>query len=188
MTTFLSLGLTVENNIIVSLVEVSPSTLIELKLVSRCECNKFFKTFFENKRGRIVYRKNCNHAEQDRLAAEQAEREKAERDRFFASLKQVENRATEPWTVDAVAYLHHPLRAKEAIGYLQPSLALMQEIQATGDIFFPRQFITATLNGHSSMEAAGIVRQFLETRPNYPPRLKRKILMAADMVFRAASR
>ena len=47
MTTFLSLGLTVENNIIVSLVEVSPSTLIELKLVSRCECNKFFKTFFE---------------------------------------------------------------------------------------------------------------------------------------------
>ena len=114
--------------------------------------------------------------------------EKAERDRFFASLKQVENRATEPWTVDAVAYLHHPLRAKEAIGYLQPSLALMQEIQATGDIFFPRQFITATLNGHSSMEAAGIVRQFLETRPNYPPRLKRKILMAADMVFRAASR
>ena len=90
--------------------------------------------------------------------------------------------------MDAVAYLHHPLRAKEAIGYIQPSLALMQEIQATGDIFFPRQFITATLNGHSSMEAAGIVRQFLETRPNYPPRLKRKILMAADMVFRAASR
>jgi len=38
----------------------------------------------------------------------------------------------------------------------------MEEIQATGDIFFPRQWIGATLGGHRSAEAAAIVRRFLE--------------------------
>jgi aminopeptidase N len=60
----------------------------------------------------------------------------------------------------------------------------MEEIQATGDIFFPRQFISATLSGHQSAKAAEIVEAFLAERPNYPPRLKNKILMAADLLFR----
>lgn len=111
--------------------------------------------------------------------------DKTVRDTFFAGLAEVENRATEPWTVDAVRYLHHPLRAATALPYIEPSLELLQEIQATGDIFFPRQFITATLEGHSSLEAAVVVRQFLKERPNYPPRLRNKILMAADALFRA---
>ena len=108
------------------------------------------------------------------------------RDRFFESLQQVENRATEPWVVDAVAYLHHPLHRETSLNYLLPSLELMEEIKATGDIFFPRQFITATFSGHSSPEAAAIVRQFLDERADYPYRLRNKILMAADLLFRAA--
>ncbi len=113
--------------------------------------------------------------------------DKETRDRFFASLAEVENRATEPWTVAAVGYLHHPLRASAALDYIEPSLALMQEIQATGDIFFPRQFITATLSGHNSLKAAVTVRQFLKDRPDYPPRLRNKILMAADALLRASN-
>ena len=60
----------------------------------------------------------------------------------------------------------------------------MEEIQATGDIFFPRRWIGATLSGHQSPEAAAIVRTFLEERPDYPYRLRNKILMAADLLFR----
>jgi aminopeptidase N len=86
--------------------------------------------------------------------------------------------------VDAVTYLHHPLLAEQSIQYILPSLELLEEIQATGDIFFPRQWIGATLNGHQSPEAAAIVRQFLEERPDYPYRLRNKILMAADLLFR----
>ena len=95
------------------------------------------------------------------------------------------NRSVEPWVVDAVAYLHHPLRTDESFDYLLPSLVLMEEIKATGDIFFPRQFISATLGGHQSLEAAQVVRDFLAERPDYPFRLKNKILMAADLLFRA---
>lgn len=106
------------------------------------------------------------------------------RDSFFYSLKEVENRHYEPWVVDAVGLLHHPLRAESSISYIRPSLEWLQEIQATGDIFFPRQWIGATLNGHRSPEAARIVRDFLEEHPDYPPRLRNKILMAADLLLR----
>ncbi len=106
---------------------------------------------------------------------------------FFASIEEEENRATEPWVVDAVGYLHHPIRAEASIAYLRPSLELMEEIKATGDIFFPRQFITATLGGYQSEAAAKIVRTFLEEQPAYPYRLRNKILMAADLLFRAAN-
>jgi aminopeptidase N len=109
-----------------------------------------------------------------------------QRDTFFASLKLLENRGTEPWAVDAVGYLHHPLRAQQSIYYLPESLALLEEIQATGDIFFPGQFITAILHGHQSAEAARIVEDFLAARPDYPYRLKNKILMAADLLLRTA--
>ena len=111
----------------------------------------------------------------------------AVRDSFFESLKKEENRQYEPWVVDAVGYLHHPLRAWSALKYIRPSLELLEELQATGDIFFPRQWIGATLNGHQSPEAAAIVRDFLEERPDYPYRLRNKILMAADLLFRATS-
>jgi aminopeptidase N len=108
------------------------------------------------------------------------------RDAFFAGFKHPENRETEPWVVDAAAYLNHPLHYPYSEDYLQRSLELMEEIQATGDIFFPRQFITATLSGHQSAKAAKIVEDFLLERPDYPQRLKNKILMAADLLFRTS--
>lgn len=110
----------------------------------------------------------------------------SERDAFFESLKDPENRAVEPWVGEAVGYLHHPLRAEAALKYIRPSLELMEEIQVTGDIFFPRQWIGATLSGHNSSEAAQLVRDFLAENPDFSYRLKNKILMAADPVFRSA--
>lgn len=106
------------------------------------------------------------------------------RDAFFDGFKHPENRGTEPWVVAAAAYLNHPLHYPYSEDYLQRSLELMQEIQATGDIFFPRQFITAVLSGHQSAKAAKIVEDFLSERPDYPPRLRNKILMAADLLFK----
>ncbi|HKK75101.1 MAG TPA: M1 family aminopeptidase, partial [Saprospiraceae bacterium] len=110
----------------------------------------------------------------------------SERDAFFESLKDPENRAVEPWVGEALGYLHHPLRAESALKYIRPSLEMMEEIQATGDIFFPRSWIGATLSGHHSPEAAQIVRDFLAENPDFSYRLKNKVLMAADPVFRSA--
>ncbi|MEZ4983747.1 MAG: M1 family aminopeptidase [Saprospiraceae bacterium] len=106
-------------------------------------------------------------------------------DTFFNTIRLPENRVTEPWVVDGLSYLNHPLKADYSIKYLPDCLAMMQEIQATGDIFFPRQFITAALSGHQSKEAANTVRHFLSVQKDYPYRLRNKILMASDLLFRA---
>lgn len=108
-----------------------------------------------------------------------------ERDAFFESLKKPENREKEAWVLDGISYLHHPLRQKSALKYLRPSLNMLQEIQLTGDIFFPTRWTQGTFSGHSSKEAAGIADAFLNENKNYPYYLKNKILQATDMLDRA---
>jgi len=110
-----------------------------------------------------------------------------ERDAFFESLKEVENRQTESWVLSALGYLHHPLRTEESEKYLLPSLELLEEIQVTGDIFFPSRWLDANLSNYSSDSAVKTVRNFLDERPDYNPQLKMKILQSADMMFRANS-
>lgn len=110
----------------------------------------------------------------------------AGRERFFESLREASNREREPWVLAAVGYLHHPLRRAHARELIEPGLALVEEIQRTGDIFFPKRWLDATLGGHNTPEAARTVRAFLEARPDYPPRLRAKILQSADRLFRAA--
>ncbi|MDA2927030.1 M1 family aminopeptidase [Acidobacteria bacterium AH-259-G07] len=107
-------------------------------------------------------------------------------DGFFQSLRDVKNRRHEPWVLEGLALLHHPLRAKRSEKHILPSLELLEEIQRTGDIFFPMGWISTTLSGHRSRSAANTVESFLSARPHYPRRLRLKILQAADGLFRAA--
>ena len=111
--------------------------------------------------------------------------ELATRDAFFASLKDPATRKKEAWVQEALSYLHHPLRANTSIRYLNESLNMLQDIQRTGDIFFPAAWLNATLGSYQSAEAAGLARKFLQANPAYPPKLKAKILQAADPLFRA---
>jgi len=110
--------------------------------------------------------------------------DQAERDRFFQSLLQEENREHEPWVDQAIALLNHPLRQEEALKFIRPGLNELQEIQQTGDIFFPKSWLDNLLKGHNSKEAASIVRQFLTDHPDYPENLKMKILQSADHLMR----
>ena len=83
-------------------------------------------------------------------------------------------------------YLHHPLRAAASEKHLETSLVLVREIQRTGDIFFPKRWMDATLSGHQSESAAATVRTFVAgLPPEYPERLRRIILSSADDLFRA---
>ena len=61
---------------------------------------------------------------------------------------------------------------------------MLEEIKISGDIFFPGNWISTTLAGHSSAEAWQLVIRFLEERPNYPEDLKLKILQASDHLYR----
>lgn len=111
--------------------------------------------------------------------------EQGVRDRFFGSLADESNRETESWVLTALASLHHPLRVQESERYLLPSLELLQEIQVTGDIFFPKRWLDETLTNYRSASAVRTVRSFLESRPDYNAQLRMKILQAADTMFRA---
>jgi aminopeptidase N len=113
----------------------------------------------------------------------------AVRGAFFESLRDVKNRRREPWVLEGLAYLHHPLRAASSEQYIPQSLAMLQEIQRTGDIFFPKRWMDTTLSGHRSASAAKMVRDFLAALPrDYPDRLRRIILSSADDLFRASTR
>ena len=121
------------------------------------------------------------------FAAPALSADRQRRDEFFRSLTSRSNRDHEAWVLEGVRYLHHPLRARDAESYIGPSLELLQEIQRTGDIFFPKRWMDATLGGHSSVAAADTVRSFVASRrADYPDRLRRIILSSADGLFRAA--
>jgi aminopeptidase N len=113
-------------------------------------------------------------------------RDDAVRDAFFESLRDVRNRSHEPWVLDGLAALAHPLRAHHAVKYIRPGLELLPEIQRTGDIFFPRRWVDALLSGHSSPDASAEVEAFLAASPALAPRLQAIVLQAADDLFRSA--
>ena len=112
--------------------------------------------------------------------------DRAVRDSLFRTFAQVENRRRESWVLDAQSAMNHPLRARAARENLEAALALTAEIQATGDIFFPLNWLNATLGGHRSAEAAAIVADFLQTHQELAPRVRGKMLQASDDLFRAA--
>jgi aminopeptidase N len=109
----------------------------------------------------------------------------AVRDTFFKGLSDAKNRAREAWVLEALGYLHHPLRASASEKYVLPSLELLRDIQRTGDIFFPKRWMDATLSGHRAPAVARTVQRFLDRLdPSYPDRLRRIILSSADDLFR----
>jgi aminopeptidase N len=110
----------------------------------------------------------------------------AVRERAFERFRDVDNRRREPWVLESLVYLNHPLREAHAKRFVAPALQMLREIQRTGDIFFPTRWMDSTLWGHRSPEVAAEVRSFLKTEKNYPTRLRWTILATADELFRAA--
>ncbi|CAH0154088.1 Aminopeptidase N [Pedobacter sp. Bi27] len=108
-----------------------------------------------------------------------------ERDNFFNGLKDRKNRQKEAWVTTALSYLHHPIRQTSSIRYLKESLDLLEEIQKTGDIFFPQSWLAATFSGYNKKEANAVVQDFLKTHPAYNPKLKDKILQTTDNLRRS---
>jgi aminopeptidase N len=104
----------------------------------------------------------------------------------FERLRTVDNRRHEPWALESLRYLNHPLRQESARQFIRPSLDLLPEIQRTGDIFFPARWAEAVLASQRSPEAAAIVREYLAKTPKLPERLRWDVLASADDLFRAS--
>ena len=112
--------------------------------------------------------------------------EEATRQAFFESLKIDENREHEAWVLEALDYLHHPLRTS-SVQFLSPSLEMLETIQLTGDIFFPQRWLHHTFSNYATDEAVNIAENFLISHPDYPLYLRNKIRQALDQTKRGAS-
>lgn len=113
--------------------------------------------------------------------------EKPIRDSLFRALLKKENRAVEPWTISALSYLCHYSRSEDALNYITPGLEILPEIQRTGDIFFPRNWLQALLSGQRGERAAYYVKNYTDSA-NIHPLLIGKILQQADHLLNQAKR
>ncbi|MBI9065441.1 MAG: hypothetical protein JEZ14_25880, partial [Marinilabiliaceae bacterium] len=111
----------------------------------------------------------------------------ANRDEFFLSLAKLENRKKEGWVGTALRQLHHPLRQGTSIQYLPKTLEMLEEIQMTGDIFFPINWLNSSFASYSSDEAYRVAERFMSERPDYPQHLRLKILQNIDGIQRSAA-
>ncbi|TDS16958.1 aminopeptidase N [Maribacter caenipelagi] len=102
------------------------------------------------------------------------------RNTFFESLQLEENRAKESWVANAMNNLNHPLHQEKSIQHLRPSLDLVEEIQKTGDIFFPKRWLSSTIGNYTSPEAFEILQSYLKENPDLNSSLKSKVLQASD--------
>ena len=101
-------------------------------------------------------------------------------DAVFAQLLNAENRRVEPWAEKALTYLNHPTREGYSVKYIRPGLEVLQEVQRTGDIFFPKKWARALLRHHYSDAALLEVENFFISHPDYPQLLKNKVLQVVN--------
>ena len=101
------------------------------------------------------------------------------------SLLEKENREKESWVQTALGNIHHPLCQQSSIKQLGAILEKLEEVQLTGDIFFPKGWLASSIGNYSSKEAALVLLSFLDTHPNYNPILLKKLLQTTDNLTRA---
>lgn len=107
---------------------------------------------------------------------------------FVEGLSDPARRRREPWVVEALRWLHHPLHEQRSLHYLRPGLDLLDDVARTGDIFLPKRWLDAMFSGHRSVAAARVVEAFLANPPaGFPEARRRMVLASADPLFRAAA-
>ena len=103
---------------------------------------------------------------------------------LFNELLQAENRRVEPLARDMLALLNDPTREPSSNRYIVPALDALQDIQRTGDIFFPGYWLTGLLSGHHSDEVKTLVKQWIGTHADLEPALMNKLKENAYWLLR----
>ncbi|WP_408032369.1 M1 family metallopeptidase [Tenacibaculum xiamenense] len=107
------------------------------------------------------------------------------RDDFMLSLKDSKNREKESWVEAALSNLHHPLRHNSSTKHVSLILNLLEEVQLTGDIFFPKRWLANSLGNYSSKQAYDEVQNFIKINEYYNPILLKKLLIVVDNLEKA---
>ena len=99
-------------------------------------------------------------------------------DILFDSLKIPQNRLAEPWTATLISLINHHSREEYTRKYIYPALEELTNVQKTGDIFFPANWVSSLMYYHQNSAAIEIVQKFLNEHQNLNPMLKSKILQS----------
>jgi aminopeptidase N len=91
----------------------------------------------------------------------------------------------EPWAAQLLALLNTEIREPQANRYITPALDELQEIQRTGDIFFPGDWLYCLLSGHKSEEAKQLVLSWIAAHHAYPVALMNKLKENAYFLLRS---
>ena len=103
---------------------------------------------------------------------------------LFESLMNKDNRSVEPWAAKMLTLLSTAAREPQNNGYIHRGLDALLEIQRTGGIFFPTNWLNALLGQHCSPEARRLVKEWIKQHPDYPEPLMNKIRQSAYHLLR----
>ena len=84
-----------------------------------------------------------------------------------------------------MGYIHHPLRQNQSVKFLPEILNNLEEVQLTGDIFFPKGWLASSIGQYSSQKAYDILTNFVNENPDYNPILLKKLYQTTDDLTRA---
>lgn len=98
---------------------------------------------------------------------------------MFEELLVADNRRVEPWAASRLRLLNSRLYGLQPTEYITPALDALEDIQRTGDIFFPSDWTRALLTNHYSMAAKKSVETWIATHDNISPTLMNKLKEAA---------
>lgn len=102
---------------------------------------------------------------------------------LFLSLLKAENRTVEPWASHLLSLLSCQAREPRNNEYLPLGLNALVDIQRTGDIFFPSDWLNSLLSGHNSHEAKFMVKSWIANHAAYPQNLMNKVKQQAFMLL-----
>jgi aminopeptidase N len=100
-------------------------------------------------------------------------------DRFFNDAA-----LNEEWVTASLSAFNDPLQAQLTLRYLLPALEKAEWIRQNRRIFFLPRWLEAFIDGQNSRAALAIIDRFLQTSPNLPPDVRRKILQSRDELER----
>lgn len=172
----------------------NPAKYSDLNLSERDFINLAYETALRNPllydeigRVALTYINGKDRIEEFNFVFKSISPDKSVRDSMFRALLMKENRVIEPRTINALSYLCHYSRSEDAVEYITPALEILPEIQRTGDIFFPRNWLQALLSGQRGDRAAYYVLNYTNSADIHPL-LKGKLLQQADHLFNKAKR
>ena len=97
----------------------------------------------------------------------------------FAELLKKEGRSVETWAAKSLALLNDAAREPLSNIFIHPALNALQDVQRTGSIFFPSDWLKALLARHATPMARAAVANWINTRSDYPQTLMNKVKEAA---------